>query len=128
VQHGEALAVAAGDASLAEAVASGAHERLEPRLRALLAYALKLTLTPAAMTREDLDALREHGLDDRAIVDANQVVAYYNYVNPVADGLGVDLEPSRPAEARRRRRYPRPRRVPRGRPRRGPVAIGRANA
>jgi alkylhydroperoxidase family enzyme len=46
------------------------------------------------MTQEDLDALREHGLDDRAIVDANQVVAYYNYVNRVADGLGVELEPS----------------------------------
>ncbi|HET7855939.1 MAG TPA: NAD(P)H-hydrate epimerase [Gaiellaceae bacterium] len=107
MQHGEALAAAAGDAALAEAVASGAHEKLEPRLRALLAYALKLTRTPAAMTREDLDALREHRLDDRAIVDANQVVAYFNYVNRVADGLGVELEPWWPAEARRRRRYPR---------------------
>jgi NAD(P)H-hydrate epimerase len=57
------------------------------------------------MRREDLDALREHGLDDRAIVDANQVVAYYNYVNRVADGLGVELEPSWPAEARRLRTY-----------------------
>jgi NAD(P)H-hydrate epimerase len=106
VQHGEALAAAAGDASLAEAVASGAHEKLEPRLRALLAYALKLTRTPAAVRREDVDALRSHGLDDRAIVDANQVVAYFNYVNRVADGLGVELEPSWPEEARRRRRYP----------------------
>jgi NAD(P)H-hydrate epimerase len=107
VQHGEALAAEAGDASLAEAVASGAHDELEPRLRALLAYALKLTRTPAAMTRDDVDALRAHGLDDRAIVDANQVVAYYNYVNRVADGLGVELEPSWPAELRRRRPYSR---------------------
>ena len=105
MQHGEALAAAAGDASLAEAVASGAHEQLEPRLRAMLAYALKLTRTPAAMTEADVDALRRQGLDDRAIVDANQVVAYYNYVNRVADGLGVELEPSWPAEARRRRPY-----------------------
>jgi NAD(P)H-hydrate epimerase len=73
----------------------------------LLAYALKLTRTPAAMTRDDVDALRAHGLDDRAIVDANQVVAYYNYVNRVADGLGVELEPSWPAELRRRRPYSR---------------------
>jgi NAD(P)H-hydrate epimerase len=107
VQHGEALAAEAGDTSLAEAVASGAHDRLEPRLRALLAYALKLTRTPAAMTRDDVDALREHGLDDRAIVDANQVVAYYNYVNRVADVLGGELEPSWPAELRRRRLYSR---------------------
>jgi uncharacterized peroxidase-related enzyme len=103
VQHGEALAAAAGDASLAEAVVSGAHEKLGPRLGALLAYALKLTRTPSAMTERDVDALREHGLDDRAIVDANQVVAYFNYVNRVADGLGVELEPSWPAEVRRQR-------------------------
>jgi NAD(P)H-hydrate epimerase len=70
----------------------------------LLAYALKLTRTPAAITRHDVEALREHGLDDRAIVDANQVVAYYNYVNRVADGLGVELEPSWPATVRTR--YP----------------------
>jgi len=107
VQHGEALAAVAGDASLAEAVASGADEKLEPRLRALLAYALKLTRKPAAMRREDVDALRDYGLNDRAIVDANQVVAYYNYVNRVADGLGVELEPAWPAEVRRRRPYAR---------------------
>jgi NAD(P)H-hydrate epimerase len=73
----------------------------------LLAYALKLTHTPSAMKRKDVDALREHGLDDRAIVDANQVVAYYNYVNRVADGLGVQLEPSWPPDVRRRRPYTR---------------------
>jgi NAD(P)H-hydrate epimerase len=58
------------------------------------------------MTQKDVDALREYGLDDRAIVDANQVVAYFNYVNRVADGLGVELEASWPAEVRRRRPYP----------------------
>jgi NAD(P)H-hydrate epimerase len=73
----------------------------------LLAYALKLTRTPAAITRADVDALRERGLDDRAIVDANQVIAYYNYVNRVADGLGVELEPSWPADVRTRYPYTR---------------------
>jgi hypothetical protein len=43
---------------------------------------------------------------DRAIVDANQVVAYYNHVNRVADSLDVELEPSWPAEVRHRRPYP----------------------
>ena len=47
------------------------------------------------MTRADVEALRTVGLDDRAIVDANQVVSYYNYVNRVADGLGVELEDGR---------------------------------
>jgi NAD(P)H-hydrate epimerase len=108
VQHGEALTRESGDASLAEAVVSGDEERLGNRLRAILTYARKLTLTPAQITEGDLDRLREHGLDDRAIVDANQVISYYNYVNRVADGLGVQLEPDWPAEKRRPRRYGRP--------------------
>jgi alkylhydroperoxidase family enzyme len=44
------------------------------------------------MTPEDLDALREHGLSDRAIHDAAQVIASFNYFNRVADGLGVEPE------------------------------------
>ncbi len=52
-----------------------------------------------------MSALRALGLDDRAIVDANQAVSYFNYVNRVADGLGVELEPTWPSSARRRRRY-----------------------
>jgi len=44
------------------------------------------------MVEGDLGELRTRGLSDRDIVDANQVVAYYNYVNRVADGLGVNLE------------------------------------
>lgn len=60
--------------------------------RALLAFAVKLTASPAAMTRDDVEALRREGFDDRAISDAVQVVAYFNYINRLADGLGVDLE------------------------------------
>jgi hypothetical protein len=71
----------------------------------LLAYARKLTLAPADIREDDLDRLRAHGLDDRAIVDANQVVAYYNYVNRVADGLGVQLERDWPPDLRQPRRY-----------------------
>lgn len=45
------------------------------------------------MTPDDLDRLREVGFDDRAINDATQVIGYFNYINRVADGLGVDPEP-----------------------------------
>ena len=45
------------------------------------------------MTPADLDALRAHDLDDRAIHDATQVIGYFNYINRVADALGTDLEP-----------------------------------
>ncbi|HVM35476.1 MAG TPA: hypothetical protein VM784_09045 [Actinomycetota bacterium] len=58
------------------------------------------------MEEGDIDALRRVGLDDRAIVDANQVASYFNYVNRVADGLGVGLEQSWPDEVRSTRRYP----------------------
>lgn len=40
----------------------------------------------------DVDTLREAGLDDAEILDVCQVTAYYNYVNRLADGLGVELE------------------------------------
>lgn len=105
VQHGESLTRESGDASLAEAVASGAWDQLDERLRALCSYALLLTRTPAAVAETDLAPLRAAGFDDRAIVDANQVVAYFNYVNRIADGLGVELEDSWPAELRAERHY-----------------------
>lgn len=57
------------------------------------------------MVEADVDALRTAGFDDRAIVDANQVVSYFNYVNRVADGLGVELEDSWPEEVRKPRTY-----------------------
>ena len=44
------------------------------------------------MTAADLDELRSHGLDDRAIHDATQVIAYFNYINRVADALHVEPE------------------------------------
>ncbi len=106
VQHGAALARESGDASLAETVASGRFEDLDNRMAALCRYAVKLTLTPHAMERDDIEHLRQTGLDDRGIVDANQIVSYLNYVNRVADGLGIELEQSWPEETRRPRSYP----------------------
>lgn len=45
------------------------------------------------MTEGDVKRLRDLGLSDRAISDATQVIAFFNYINRVGDGLGVDLEP-----------------------------------
>lgn len=67
---------------------------LNPADRAMLDYSAKLTLTPWDMTQGDLTPLREAGFDDRAILDMAQIVAYYAYVNRIADGLGVPLEPA----------------------------------
>lgn len=65
---------------------------LPDRARALLDYAARLTLTPAAVTARDLEPLRAAGLDDRAIHDLCAITAYFAFVNRIADGLGVELE------------------------------------
>jgi len=65
---------------------------LSPRDLALLHYADVLTLAPASVTAAHIDALRAVGCDDRAIHDACAVVAYFAFVNRIADGLGVELE------------------------------------
>lgn len=44
------------------------------------------------MVAGDVKTLRREGWDDQAIHDAAQVVSYFNYINRIADGLGVDLE------------------------------------
>ena len=55
----------------------------------MLDYAVKLTVTPWAMERGDVDRLHKHGFDDCDVLDINQITAYFAYVNRVADGLGV---------------------------------------
>ena len=69
---------------------------LDESTRAVLDFAIKLTRTPGQMKPSDLDALRQQGLSDLAIEDVVQVAAYFNYINRIADGLGVDLEPEMP--------------------------------
>jgi uncharacterized peroxidase-related enzyme len=69
------------------------HAGLEPKVRALFEYAVKLTREPAALGAADVQTLRDHGWDDQAIHDAIQVIAYFNYINRVADGVGIDPEP-----------------------------------
>jgi uncharacterized peroxidase-related enzyme len=69
------------------------HVELEPAERVMLDFAAKLTKEPQRMQAGDVDKLRAHGFDDRSIHDIVLVTAYYAFVNRVADGLGVELEP-----------------------------------
>ena len=62
---------------------------LRSRERAIAAYAEKLTRSCASVGREDLEALRREGLCDRAILQVNLIASFFNYINRVADGLGV---------------------------------------
>ena len=62
-------------------------------------YALKLTRTPWDMLEDDLLPLRQAGLTDREVLDLAMIVGYYAYVNRLANGLGVELEPGGPPHA-----------------------------
>ena len=59
---------------------------------ALLRYAEKLTLSPGAMIQTDVQALRDAGVDDGQILEANQIICYFNYVNRSLNGLGVTTD------------------------------------
>ena len=59
---------------------------------ALLNYAGKLTLSPGQMVEGDVAALREAGFNDGEILEANQIVCYFNYVNRSLNGLGVTTD------------------------------------
>jgi len=64
---------------------------LSERIRAMLAYASDLTRAPAAVDEAAVERLRAAGLSDRAILDINLVTSYFNFVNRIAEGLGVDV-------------------------------------
>jgi uncharacterized peroxidase-related enzyme len=66
---------------------------LSPRERALCDFAVKLTTLAAEVDEADIDALRAEGLTDADVSDAIQVIAYFNYVTRVADGVGIEDEP-----------------------------------
>lgn len=59
----------------------------------MLEYALKLTLEPWNMVENDVENLRQSGFADTEILDINQITGYFAFVNRLADGLGVELEP-----------------------------------
>ena len=59
---------------------------------ALLQYAQKLTVSPGELTKGDIDSLKQNGLDDGEILEANQIIAYFNYVNRSLNGLGVTTD------------------------------------
>ncbi|MEM7057778.1 MAG: peroxidase-related enzyme [Pseudomonadota bacterium] len=59
---------------------------------AMMLYAEKLTLTPALMHRADVDALRAEDVNDGQILEVNQIICYFNYVNRSINGLGVTTD------------------------------------
>jgi len=65
---------------------------LDERDRAMLAYVEKLTKNPVSIWRDDMETLRAVGFEDTAILQITLIAAWFNYVNRVADALGVGRE------------------------------------
>lgn len=86
------MPLAEDDQLVAAIVKDYRKSKINKQDRAMLDYAVKLTLVPAKITEQDVQALRKAGFDDRAVLDICQVTAYFNFVNRMALGLGVEFE------------------------------------
>ncbi len=78
------------DAELAAALRRDYRQAdLTPQDRAMLDFTAKLTKEAYKTTPDDLEQLRAVGFDDRAILQITMLAAWFNYINRVADALGV---------------------------------------
>ncbi len=66
---------------------------LDPATKKLLDFAAKVTLNPRELSKADVEALRASGFTDEDILDAAQLIAYFNYSNRLMDSLGIEPEP-----------------------------------
>ncbi len=93
VAHGAAVRVLSGDPQLGEhLVMNYRSARLDRRQRAMLDFASLLTRSPATVTEEHIQALRDAGLSDSAIWDLSNLIGFYNMSNRVA--IASDMQPN----------------------------------
>jgi len=64
---------------------------LTRRQRGIIEYAVKLTKNPSDITKDDIEKLRKSGFSDEEILDINLICCYFNFVNRIALGLGVEF-------------------------------------
>ncbi len=89
VAHSAALRKLTKDPALADAIAADHRTApVEPRIGAMLDYALKLTLRPAEMQEADVETLRTAGWSDEDVMDIAEITALFNAANRMASGLG----------------------------------------
>jgi len=89
--HGEALRFYLKNGGQLDSFRRGQQpETLSPRAKALIDYAVKLTLEPGKISKQDLESLRASGIGDSEILDLVLLTGYLNFVNRIAQGLGVE--------------------------------------
>jgi uncharacterized peroxidase-related enzyme len=88
--HSEFLRLVSLDEKLAAALRRDYRQAdLSPSDRAMLDYVAQITRDATKITAQDIAKLRDVGFDDRAILQINLIASWFNYINRVADGLGV---------------------------------------
>jgi uncharacterized peroxidase-related enzyme len=93
VAHGAAVRSLSGDPPLGELMAMNYRAaRLSPRERAMLDFAVKLTVEPWLIEEADREALRRAGFSDRDIWDIGAVAAFFNMSNRMA--TATDMRPN----------------------------------
>ncbi len=91
--HGAALQKLVDDSQLVEKIKKDYRvAELSEKTREVLDFSCKLTHQPAEVKDGDIARLKELGFSDREILDICQVTAYFNFVNRMADALGIELE------------------------------------
>ncbi|MGP4078625.1 carboxymuconolactone decarboxylase family protein [Pseudalkalibacillus sp. R45] len=91
--HGAALHLLVKDERFVEQLKKDyKHTNITEKEEAILDYAVKLTKKPSSVQDEDVQNLRDKGCTDQEILDVCQITSYFNFVNRMAEGLGVQLE------------------------------------
>ncbi len=65
---------------------------ITPQERVMLDYVVKLTKDATKVWKDDIEGLRRVGFDDRGILQITLIASWFNYINRVADALGVGRE------------------------------------
>ncbi len=65
---------------------------ISPQDRVMLDYVVKVTKDATKVWKDDHEKLRAAGFDDRGILQITLITAWFNYINRVADALGVGRE------------------------------------
>ncbi|MGA8437325.1 MAG: hypothetical protein WB762_05705 [Candidatus Sulfotelmatobacter sp.] len=65
---------------------------ITPPERVMVEYVVKLTKDATRVWKDDIEGLRAAGFDDRGILQITLIASWFNYINRVADALGVGRE------------------------------------
>lgn len=80
--HGARLRVLSGNPQITDQVSVNYNEAdITPREKAIIDFAMKITVEPAKINEEDFATLREHGLDDEDIWDVAGIASFFNLSN-----------------------------------------------